>query len=162
MTSCNISNRDLNILSIIHQLKTCFYQGLAIDRNGLLLAVRSDKVAYPHHHTIIHVHMWTVDCFIVFHKLLLNNILRLEVRSKCSTTRTELCTLSSTATALGSGDPQVGSQCLQYISHLGHPRYLCGRQICLHRGHWGRLCEEIPIQIMDQGGSDFVIQQKFQ
>ena len=29
--------------------KVCFYQGLAMDRNGLLLAVRSDKVADSHH-----------------------------------------------------------------------------------------------------------------
>ena len=36
-------------------------------------------------------------------------------------------------------------------SNIVPPRYLCGRQIRLHRGHWGGLCEEVPIQIVSQG-----------
>ena len=141
-----ISYQDLNIVSIIHQLNLFFFQGLAMDRNGLLLAVRSDKVTPSHHRC---PHMWAVEpvlsklkhlshfCVVVS---LPHNILRREAAFRCSTTRLEHFTRLSTAMVLSSGDPQVGSDCTESLNVSISPRHLRGRQIRLHRGYWSWLC----------------------
>ena len=106
-----ISNQDLNISAIIHQLKFVFIRvwlWIEMDCCWLYDQIRWLTV-------IIDVHMRPglskqkyFSLLIVF-SVLPPCILRREVTFKSSTTRMELCTRLSTAMAPSFGDPQVSS-----------------------------------------------------